>query len=333
MKETRSWLDLPRPWIFLAPMDGIGDWPFREMCYLFGADLTVSPLVPAQGLVQSPKRLLKLVGADHGDRPFVVQLFGKDPEHFRKAARLLTDSLPIWGIDINFGCPVNDVVASHHGSYLMREPELARAIVEATVQGTEFPVSVKMRTGWDSTCLNAPELAQSFEKAGARAIIVHGRTRVQMYHGQAELETIARTKRAISIPVIGNGDIVSADSARRMLDQTGVDGLMVGRAAFGNPWLFSELRRELRGEADLAEKLPALSFSRGDVMREHSRLAFIDHPDRAGLTLRKHLIAYTKGCADSHRFRRTVKDLETEADVREWVAEFERTSDGLVLAK
>ena len=323
-----TWLDLPRPWIIMAPMDGIGDWPFREICYWLGADLTVSPLMPALGLIRSPKRLLELVGAGHGDRPFIAQLFGKEPDHFRQAARLLTDSLPLAGIDINMGCPSDQVCSSRHGASLMREPELAAEIVAATRAGTELPVSAKIRTGWDESSVNAPELAQLLEAAGASALAIHGRNRAQQYRGPVSLEIIAATKRAVSIPVVGNGDVVSVETARRMLELTGVDGLMIGRGAFGYPWLFAQLRLSLRGEPRFLEESPP----RADVMREHARLAFTDQIQHAALTLRKHLIAYTHGVPDSVPLRRIVKDLHDEQDVERWIAEFAVLAEAAELA-
>ncbi|MHB1417805.1 MAG: tRNA dihydrouridine synthase, partial [Chloroflexota bacterium] len=250
-----GWLRLPRPWIFLAPMSGLADWPYREICYEFGAEVTVSPLISAPGLGASPRHLMRLIGGAHGSRPFVVQLYGRRPEDFRRAARLLTDELPLAGIDINMGCPANKVVNSLHGSALLREPERAAAIVAATRAGTHLPVSVKLRSGWDNS--TAPELSRQLEAAGASALIIHGRTREQQYRGSNSLSAIAETKRAVGIPVIGNGDITSVHRAQHMLEATGVDGIMVGRGAVGNPWLFAQLQAALKGNEAYSQKREA----------------------------------------------------------------------------
>jgi nifR3 family TIM-barrel protein len=298
-------------------MAGVADWAFRQVCYSLGAEVAVSHFVPAFGIAGNPGRLLPTVGAKHGDRPFLVQLFGRDPADFRRAARLLTDSLPVAGIDINMGCPANQVVGSTHGSALMREPELAAEIVAATRAGTHLPVSVKLRSGWDSP--SAPELARLLESAGASMLAIHGRTREQRYTGTVDLEVIAATRRAVTIPVVGNGDVVSVETARRMLEATGVAGVMVGRGAVGSPWLFAELRAELKGDRQFQE-----SASRhGQAMREYVRLAFEDHGPRAAFLVRKHLVAFSRGSPASARLRRGLARLATQEDVVAWIAELE----------
>jgi tRNA-dihydrouridine synthase B len=301
---------LPRPWLFLAPMAGVADWAFREICYEAGAEITVSHLVPVRGLLACPKRVLPEVGARHGDRPFIAQLLGCDPADFRRAAALLCDALPIVGIDINMGCPVSPVVNGGKGSALLRDPERAAEIVAEACAGSALPVSVKLRSGWD--CPVVPELAPLLEAAGARALFVHGRTREQQFRGVADLAVIAATKRAVSIPVVGNGDVVSLVSARRMLAQTDVDGLMVGRGAVGNPWLFTELKVALKGC-----RLEALQH--GPTIRQHARLAFEDQGSRAALTMRKHLIAYSRGSPSSASLRRALEFLSSRADIERWI--------------
>ncbi len=312
-----SWLDLPRPWLVLAPMAGVCDWPFREVCYRYGADVTFSHLLPAQGLVASPKRLLPTVGARHGDRPFVAQLFGSTPVDFRKAARLLTDTFPLAGIDVNMGCPAELVVKHHHGAWLLREPDLAAEIVAATVAGTHLPVSAKVRLGWDS--LTVDDLAPRLVEAGARALIVHGRTREQQYGGQVSVEGIAAVRDRVSVPVIANGDVRSVADARRMLDLTGADGLMIGRGAVGNPWLFARLQAELKGDRSYL----GVDLSAVDLMRWHARLAFEDQLDLAHLTIRKHLIGYSRGHPGSAALRRATADLWSPADVEAWIERYE----------
>lgn len=317
----RNWLELSRPWIFLAPMAGVADWPFREVCYRYGAEIAVSHLVAAYGLVANPRRLLPTVGANHDARPYIAQLFGREPEDFRRAARILTDALPLVGIDINMGCPANTVVSSLHGSALLREPERAAEIVAATCAGTHLPVSVKLRTGWDSVV--SPDVARLLEAAGAKALVVHGRTREQKYSGPVDLDAVEATRRAVSIPVVGNGNVVSVATAREMLERTGVDGVMVGRGAVGNPWLFADLQVELKGE----DRFSRIGTSKAELIRHHARLAFADQGDRAALTIRKHLMGYTRGHPFSTRLRRMVEHLRSARDVEEWIREFEDTTD------
>ena len=315
--SVSSWLDLPKPWLALAPMAGICDWPFREVCYRYGADVTFSHLLPAQGLVASPKRLLPTVGARHGDRPFVAQLFGSTPDDFRKAARLLTDAFPLAGIDVNMGCPAELVVKHHHGAWLLREPDLAADIVAATVAGTHLPVSAKIRLGWDS--LTADCLAPRLVQAGARALIVHGRTREQQYGGQVSIEGIAAVRRAVDVPVIANGDLRSVADARRMLEQTDAAGLMIGRGAVGNPRIFATLQAELKGDRSCLRS----DLSEADLVRWHARLAFEDQPDLAHLTIRKHLIGYARGRPGSAGLRRATASLRSLADVDAWIEQYD----------
>lgn len=311
---------LPKPWLFLAPMAGFADWAFRELCYGLGAEATVSHLMPAEGFAHKPKRLLAALGACHGERAFFVQLYGKCPEQFRAAARNLSEALPIAGIDINMGCPAARVVGSTHGSALLREPERAAAIVAAACAGTRLPISVKIRGGWD--CSIAPEFARLLEKAGAAFITIHGRTREQQYGGAVDLAMIAAAKLAVGIPVVGNGDVVSAASARQMLAATGVDGLMIGRGAIGNPGLFAELQAALKGDE---RYLPGREVT-VDLIRRHAQLAHEEGGERAFLDLRKHLIAYSRGSPAAARLRKAVEDVWSWEGLEAWLDAF--SADG-----
>ncbi|MCL5109750.1 MAG: tRNA-dihydrouridine synthase [Chloroflexi bacterium] len=306
---------IAKPWLFLAPMAGYADWAFRELCYGLGAEVTVSHLMPAEGFAGRPRRLLAAFGRCHGERPFFVQLYGKYPEHFQRAARALTDALPLAGIDINMGCPAQRVVGSSHGSALLREPERAAAIVAAARAGTHLPVSVKIRGGWDS-CV-APEFARLLEEAGASLLTIHGRTREQQYRGRVDLAMIAATKRAVGIPVVGNGDVVDVATARAML-ATGVDGIMVGRGAIGNPGLFAELRAALKGEP---RYLGGHEVS-VELIRRHARLAWQEGGDRAFRDLRKHLIAYARGSLAAAQLRKGVERVSSWPALEEWLDEF-----------
>lgn len=318
--EVSTFLDLPKPWLFLAPMDGVADWAFREVCYGFGAEITVSELVSVSGLISNPRRLIPEIGARHGERPFIVQLSGHRPEEFERATRMVADSLPIVGIDINMGCPAAAVVGSGSGAALMRDPERAVAVVAATCAATRLPVSVKLRSGWDR--VTAPDLAPLLEAAGARMLCVHGRTRDQMYRGASNPAVIAAVKRAVSVPVVGNGDVVSAVTARSLLDSTGVDGIMVGRAAKGNPWLFAELQAELKGNTRFQQQ----SVSLGDVIREHARLTFADiGPQKAALAIRKHLAAYSRKSPCAVALRTELGAIHSWEDIERWIAALEES--------
>lgn len=317
-----TWLELPKPWLFLAPMAGVADWAFREVCYRMGAEIAVSFPMPVSSMRFKPRRLLAGIDARHGSQPFIVQLIGHIPEDFETAARAVTENLPVVGIDINMGCPAAPVVRAGSGAALLRDPDLAAEIVAATCRGTHLPVSVKIRSGWNNVI--APELAPRLEAAGAKALTVHGRTREQLYRGESNLDVIAAVKRAVSIPVVGNGDVTSVAAARRMLEVTGVDGIMVGRGVLGNPWLFADLKGELKG-ANEQERWPD-SF--GGVIREHARLSFMCHgAKRASGSIRRHLAAYSHGKVGHVELRERLQTLRTLDDVESWIDLFE-TSTG-----
>lgn len=310
---------LRSPLICLAPMDGVTDWTFRELCYRLGAEVTVSEFAPAAGITAAAHKVLRSIGARHGDRPFLIQLYGKHPADFAKAARMIYDNLPCMGIDVNMGCPADQVVSHSHGSALMREPDLGAEIVAAIAAATPLPVSVKMRAGWDA--INAPAVAQRMEQAGATLLTIHGRTRMQRFTGLASLEAIALTRQAVSIPVIGNGDIRDVAAAQRMLAETGVAGVMVGRGAEGNPWLFAELRRVLKGE-----RIPDLGrWTLPVVVREQVRLAVEDRGDERHtfLPLRKHLVWYVRGIPGKDALRVKAQQVSCLEDVEAWLVDVE----------
>lgn len=307
-------LAIPRPWVLLAPMDGVADFAFRQVCYELGAEATIAEFVAAQVVVHRPRETLQAIGAWHGEKPFMVQLFGKRPDELAAAARIIYDHLPTTSIDLNMGCPASKVVASEHGSALMRQPELGAEIVAAVCAATPLPVSVKMRIGFDT--VNAPEVAQILEQAGAAMLTVHGRTGKQKFGGELDLRAIAATNAAVTIPVVGNGDIASAADAARMLATTGVDGVMVGRAAVGNPWLFADLLAELKGDRRWREQAPSL----GAVALRQARLLVEHKGERALIQLRKHLIAYSRRGADQAVLRALACQVETLADVQAWAA-------------
>ena len=231
----------------LAPMAGITDLPFRLICRRLGCGMTVSEMVSAKGLLYKNVKTTEMLRIDDGERPTAIQLFGSVPEELAEAARMVEASGADM-IDFNMGCPVPKIVNNGEGSALMKQPQLAHDILAAMVKAVKIPVTVKFRAGWDDSSRNAVEIAKAVEAAGVSAVAVHGRTRQQFYEGKADWGIIAEVKQAVKVPVFGNGDIFTVEDGLRMLAETGVDGLMIGRGADGNPWIFSELAAVLRGE-------------------------------------------------------------------------------------
>ena len=231
----------------LAPMAGITDLPFRLICRRLGCGMTVSEMVSAKGLLYKNVKTTEMLRIDDGERPTAIQLFGSVPEELAEAARMVEASGADM-IDFNMGCPVPKIVNNGEGSALMKQPQLAHDILAAMVKAVKIPVTVKFRAGWDDSNRNAVEIAKAVEAAGVSAVAVHGRTRQQFYEGKADWGIIAEVKQAVKVPVFGNGDIFTVEDGLRMLAETGVDGLMIGRGADGNPWIFRELAAVLRGE-------------------------------------------------------------------------------------
>lgn len=289
--------------VLLAPMAGITEAPFRGICKRMGARLTYTEMVSAKGLHYNPdspaSKALLTLSAD--ETPCAVQIFGAEPEMMAaQAARVLElfgDDVAL--IDINMGCPVAKVVAKGEGSALMREPELAADIVRAVADACSVPVTVKFRSGWDTDEVNAVEFALAMQESGAAAVAVHGRTRSQFYKGRASWETIAAVKAAVDVPVIGSGDVFSADDVVAMFDRTGVNAVMVARGAQGNPWIFREARALLHGER-LARPT---AFERIATAREHAEaLALVAGP-RSFARMRKHVAWYIADMPGASRVR------------------------------
>lgn len=294
--------------LYLAPMAGAGDRAFRETCALFGVDFFCTEMISAKAVHFGDKKTALLAKTGEGERPIALQLFGSDPDIMAEAAEKFSKENEIDGIDLNFGCPVPKIVNNGEGSALMRTPEKCYEITKAVCEASSLPVSVKIRAGWDENRLNAPHVAALCEKAGAKKIAVHGRTRVDFYRdGTMRPEVIREVKRAVSVPVIANGDVIDGESALRLLDKTGCDGLMIGRGAVGAPWVFALVRAYLSGK-----KAP--EFDKKEVIRHHIDLAFSYKPEVAGREMRMHMAQYLKGFRGAAGLRDRASHALTKED-------------------
>ena len=298
--------------VFLSPMAGVTDLPFRLICKEQDCGMLYTEMVNAKALCYDDQNTKKMLKIEEEEHPVAIQIFGSDPEYMGGAAKIL-NSYPNEILDINMGCPAPKVVKNGDGSALLKNPELAAKVLKAVVGNSEKPVTLKIRKGWDDTCINAVEIAKIAEDCGISAIAIHGRTREQYYSGKADWDIIRQVKENVSIPVIGNGDVFEVEDAINMLNQTNCDAIMIGRGAQGNPWIFKRINHymqtgEILPEPTLEEKI--------NPAKKHLKLAVEEHGEYVAVReMRKHIAWYLKGLRNSARVRDEINKIESYEEV------------------
>ncbi len=305
--------------IVLAPMSGVTDMPFRRLVKRAGAGLVVSEMIASRAMVHAARKTMKMATHCADEYPISVQLAGCEPDVMAEAARINED-FGATIIDINMGCPVKKVTNGDAGSALMRDLGLASKLLEVTVKAVNIPVTLKMRTGWDDDTRNAPQLAKIAEDCGIQAIAVHGRTRCQFYKGRADWPFIASVKDAVNIPVFGNGDVVSVDDAKKLLEDSGADGILVGRGTYGRPWFLNQISHYLKTGERLADPTVEAQM---EIVLEHFDAIVSHYGSQPGVKIaRKHLGWYSKGLSNSAEFRQEVFQLDTPDAVKARIRAF-----------
>lgn len=306
--------------LILAPMAGVTNLPFRIICEKFEPGMVCTEMASSKAMFHNDQKTKRLLNTEGENRPISFQIFGSDEETMGYSAKILSKSADI--IDINMGCPAPKVVKNGDGSKLLLDLEQARKVMEAVVKNSEVPVTVKIRKGWDKEHIVAKEVAKIAEEVGISAITIHGRTRSEFYSGRADWEIIKEIKQSVDIPVIGNGDVVDEETAYQMFEQTGVDGIMIGRGAFGNPWIFRNIKHFL----ETGEKLPQpTNEEKLEIMKQHIELAVEEKGDIAVKELRKHIAWYTKNLKNSSEFRNSINVIEDKKELIDKLEEYFKT--------
>jgi nifR3 family TIM-barrel protein len=315
MTPVLPWFSKENFPLYLAPMAGVSDKIFRQICKSYGADVLVTEFVSAEGVFRRNERTREYLDFDEIERPIGVQLFGANPAHMAEAARHVVDWVRPDFIDLNFGCPVNKVVAKNGGSALLKDCPTLAAVAEAVVRAVApLPVTAKIRIGWDADSINAPRVGQLLEGLGIAAIAVHGRTRAQGYSGAADWKVIGEVATAVSIPVIGNGDLVTPAVVANRRAETGIAGAMIGRAAMSAPWIFQEIKNYFATGQVPSVPAPA---TRWDLIKDHCRLAVQEWgaEEPAIRSMRARLMAYSKGFPGSKNLREKFQHVSTLLEI------------------
>ena len=304
--------------LILAPMAGVTDLPFRKICKEFGPGLVCTEMVSSKAIYHDDTKTKLLMNTDGEKRPISIQIFGSDEETMGYASKYVSKIADI--VDINMGCPAPKVVKNGDGSKLLLDIEKAEKVIKAVVKNSTKPVTLKIRKGWDCNNIVAIEFAQMAEKAGVSAITIHGRTRTEMYSGKVDLDIIKKVKESVKIPVIGNGDIVDEESALKMFEYTGVNGIMIGRGTFGNPWIFERIKYYL----ETGEKLPLVTNEEKlRVIKKQIQLELDNKPEVTAIReMRKHIAWYTKNMPNSSEFRCEINKIEDKEQLMEIVEDY-----------
>lgn len=307
--------------LILAPMAGVTNLPFRTICEKFGPGMVCTEMASSRAIFYDDNKTKRLLNTEGEPRPISMQIFGNDEETMAYAAKYISKIADI--VDINMGCPAPKVVKNGDGSKLLLDLEQAKKVMKAVVENATVPVTVKIRKGWDNEHIVATDIAKIAEEVGISAITIHGRTRNEMYSGKADLDIIKQVKQSVNIPVIGNGDITDEETAIEMFEYTGVDGIMIGRGTFGNPWIFQKIIHFL----ETSEKMPDIANDQKlKIIKEHIELAIKEKPEITAIReMRKHIAWYTKNLKNSSEFRNSINKIETKKELISKLDEYFKT--------